>query len=76
MNFKLPSFLPLAFKIENNTPTLVIEWEFKLAFGFDEDDGFFLYTFPEDELSEFFVKANAEILNDVDIPATLLYFLE
>lgn len=53
LNFKLPSDLPLAFKIEDNTPTLVIEWEFKLAFGFDEDDGFFLYTFPEGKEIQF-----------------------
>lgn len=76
LNFKLPSYLPLSFDIVDNQPVLEIEWQFKLAFGFDEDDGFFLYTFPEEEESEFFVTANAVILNNVDIPATLLYFLE
>ena len=81
LNFKLEGdALPLEFSISDNlsdnTPSLEIEWQFKLAFGFDEDDGFFLYTFPDDDQSEFFVKANAVILEDATISAKLLYFLE
>ena len=56
-----------------------IEWEFTLSFGFDEDDGFFLYTYPhglpDEGCSELFVKANL-LLDDLDIKAKLLYFLE
>jgi hypothetical protein len=52
---------------------LTIFWKFKLAFGFDETDGFFLYTFPG-EGSEFQIVADLELdLNSID--ATLLYFL-
>ena len=76
LNFKLDNdALPLQFNISDNQPTLTIEWEFTLAFGFDDNDGFFLYTFPN-ERSEFFVKANVEILNNANIDAKLLYFLE
>jgi hypothetical protein len=28
-------------------PSLSLEWSFKLAFGFDDNDGFFLYTYRE-----------------------------
>ena len=60
-------------------PTLTIAWSFKLAFGFDETDGFFLYTFPDadptKEVSEFFIKA--DFLLPVDTTdAKLLYFLK
>ena len=60
-------------------PALTIDWSFKLAFGFDETDGFFLYTFPDadptKEVSEFFIKA--DFLLPVDTTdAKLLYFLK
>ena len=38
--------------------------------------GFFLYTFPDEEESEMFIKASVDILNNADIDATLLYFLQ
>ena len=57
-----------------------IEWAFTLSFGFDEDDGFFLFTYPdglpdEEGCSELFIKANL-LLDDLDINARLLYFLD
>ena len=59
-------------------PTLNLTWSFKLAFGFDEKDGFFLYTFPHvdpsQEESEFFVRADFNLpVNYAE--AKLLYFL-
>ena len=45
--------LPLTFEVKDNEPVLIVEWQFKLAFGFDEDDGFFLYTFPEGKEIQF-----------------------
>lgn len=45
--------LPLTFEVKDNEPVLKVEWQFKLAFGFDEDDGFFLYTFPEGKEKQF-----------------------
>jgi hypothetical protein len=75
LNFDLENDnLPLQIKLNSNEqPALTLEWGFKLAFGFDETDGFFLYTYPDNE-SEFFIKA------DFDLPvassnAKLLYFL-
>lgn len=54
---------------------LTLKWGFKFAFGFDVDDGFFLYTFPqEDEGSEFFIRADLSVDN-LNIDAKLLYFL-
>ena len=53
---------------------------FTLSFGFDEDDGFFLYTYPDglpdgEGCSELFVKADL-LLPIATINAKLLYFLE
>lgn len=76
LNFKLDNeALPLQLEISGNQPILTIEWEFKLAFGFDESDGFFIYTFPG-EASEFFIKVDIDILDNADVDANLLYFLE
>ena len=75
LNFKLPSALPFTFEVSDNEPSLDIEWQFDLAFGYDEDSGFFIYTFPEDK-AEFFIRANANLLDDANIDATLLYFLD
>jgi hypothetical protein len=57
---------------------MTLEWSFKLAFGFDLTDGFFLYTYPHEdpteEESEFFVRADF----NMPVPSTnakLLYFL-
>lgn len=75
LNFKLPSALPFTFEVSDNEPSLVIEWQFDLAFGYDEDSGFFIYTFPEDK-AEFFIQANANLIKDANINATLLYFLD
>lgn len=74
LNFKLDGALPLHLKIESeNVPTITLEWGFKLAFGFDDEDGFFLNTFPGED-SEFFVRADFDL--DVEVvSATLLYFL-
>ena len=84
-NVSLP---PMNFDLGNNNfplqistserPTLDITWNFKLAFGFDEDDGFFLYTFPNEdptqEESEFFVRGDFQLpVSSTD--AKLLYFL-
>lgn len=33
----------------NEQPSLSLQWSFRLAFGFDENDGFFLYTYPNQE---------------------------
>jgi hypothetical protein len=39
--------LPIQIKMDQTqNPELVLEWGFKLAFGFDEEAGFFLYTYP------------------------------
>ena len=75
LNFKLPSALPFTFEVSDNEPSLDIEWQFDLAFGYDEDSGFFIYTFPEDK-AEFFIQANANLLDQANIDATLLYFLD
>jgi hypothetical protein len=76
MNFDLGNKnFPLQISTSSNEkPSLSLQWSFRLAFGFDEKDGFFLYTFP-DEGSEFFVRA------DFTLPVTrtdakLLYFLK
>ena len=47
LNFDLDnSAFPLVLKTRaTERPTLSVEWSLKLAFGFDEDDGFFLYTY-------------------------------
>lgn len=47
MNFDLGnSAFPLQIKTQaTEKPTLNLEWSLKLAFGFDADDGFFLYTY-------------------------------
>ena len=75
LDFELPEGLPVQLKVDSETPVLELFWKFKLAFGFDETDGFFLYTFPEDdEDSEFQVVASLDH-NITDIDATLLYFL-
>jgi hypothetical protein len=54
-------------------PALSIQWSFRMGFGLDEDDGFFIYTFPK-QGSELFVKADFTLpIPYVD--AKLLYFL-
>jgi hypothetical protein len=80
MNFDLGNKnFPLQIRTSSNEkPSLSLQWSFRLAFGFDENDGFFLYTFPNQQSeflqSEFFVRA------DFTLPVTrtdakLLYFL-
>lgn len=54
-------------------PTINISWGFRFAFGFDEEDGFFLYTFPDEE-SEFSIRADFDLPIET-IDAKLLYFL-
>ena len=40
LDFELPSGLPIQLEVSSeDAPKITIEWEFKLAFGFDEDDG-------------------------------------
>ena len=80
MNFDLGNDnFPLQISTSSSErPTLNITWNFKLAFGFDEDDGFFLYTFPnedpKEEESEFFVRGDF-YLPVSSTNAKLLYFL-
>jgi hypothetical protein len=57
--------------IDSNVPTLAIGWSFNLAFGFDEVEGFFLYTFPEGS-QEFRVEALLSVL-DRTLSATLIF---
>ena len=73
--------LPLQLSVEDegDPPVLEIEWAFTLAFGFDEDDGFFLYTYPDglpggEGCSELFIRASL-LLDDLNINSRLLYFL-
>ena len=80
MNFDLGNgFFPLQIRTSSTEqPTLSLTWSMKLAFGFDENDGFFLYTFPHidpsEEESEFFVRADFNLpVSSMD--AKLLYFL-
>ena len=49
LNFDLGNDnFPLQISMESTEqPSLTLEWSFKLAFGFDEDVGFFLYTYRE-----------------------------
>lgn len=65
--------LPLQLTINGSQPILCIRWGFKFAFGFDETDGFFIYTFP-DEGDEFFIRADFSLEVD-NVQATLLFFL-
>lgn len=61
--------------MDSDAPILELTWKFKLAFGFDETDGFFLYTFPEpDEESEFTITANFN-WNIAEVDGLLAYFL-
>lgn len=58
---------------DESVPTLEIGWSFTLSFGFDEDEGFFVYSFPEDdEQEEFQVFALLSILNR-GLDATLIF---
>ena len=66
--------LPLQLNIDSDPPVLEIEWQFDLAFGIDNDDGFFLYTYPETNSSEFFIKAGLKS-GKIMVDAKLLYFL-
>lgn len=68
--------LPLQLKIDSKPPDLKLLWELKLAFGFDEEDGFFVYTFPEvEDDSEFKILADFDLsINEIN--ALLLYFLD
>ena len=47
LNFDLDNeAFPLELKTRSTErPALTVEWSIKLAFGFDRDDGFFLYTY-------------------------------
>ena len=57
----------------DDVPTLCIGWSFKLAFGYDETEGFFLYTFPDDTAhSEFEVEALLSVPN-TNISANLFF---
>ena len=65
--------LPIQLKISAEPPIMNVTWKFSLSFGYDEEDGFFLYTFP-DEGSEFEITADLK-MEDINVNATLLYFL-
>lgn len=65
--------LPLQLNVDSSPPEFSIEWKFTLSFGFDEEDGFFLYTHPGEE-SELFIKADFTTPS-IDVDAKLLYFL-
>ena len=65
--------LPIQLKISAEPPIKNVSWKFSLSFGYDEEDGFFLYTFP-DEGSEFEITADLK-MEDINVNATLLYFL-
>ena len=72
IDFELPGGFPLQIKPPER-PTLTLFWKFKLAFGFDDSEGFFLYTFP-DQLSEFQIVADFQLpLGTIDL--NLLFFL-
>lgn len=74
MDFELDiDALPLQLNVESNPPVLNLEWQFTLAFGFDENEGFFLYTFPNQD-AEMSVIADFELLN-LNVDAKLLHFL-
>lgn len=76
LDFSLDPAFPLEIALgsdPNETPTLEVGWSFKLAFGFDEREGFFLQTFP-DEDGELFIEALLEVQN-VFVKASL-FFLE
>ena len=80
MDFELDiDALPLQLNVEANPPVLTLSWEFTLAFGFDETEGFFLYTFPGEvapgQDAEMGVRADFELLN-LNVDAKLLRFLE
>ena len=58
---------PLEVKLDSENgiespPELTVTWFFTLAWGFDGDQGFFLYTFP-DETQEFRVDALLSVLD-------------
>ena len=79
MDFELDiDALPLQLNVEANPPVLTLSWEFTLAFGFDETEGFFLYTFPGEvapgQDAEMGITANFE-LTGLNVDAKLLYFL-
>jgi len=84
--FRLPSLdfelgnkaLPLQIEVDGaNTPSFTIDWHFKLGVGFDEKEGFFLYTFPDEGESEFFIKADFAFDDPIEsVDAKLLYFLK
>jgi len=65
--------LEIEFSGNGNTsaPTLTIGWAFDLAFGFDEMNGFFLYTFPEGN-DEFRVDCLLSVV-DRKLDATLIF---
>ena len=66
--------LPIQFNIAGASPTFTVELRFKFSFGFDEDNGFFVYTHPDDELSELFIKADLN-MTGLNVDSRLLYFL-
>lgn len=76
LDFSIDSDFPVKISLggeedDNAVPTLTVEWGFKLGFGFDEEEGFFLQTFPDDD-SEFCVQALLDIRNQ-SVDASLFF---
>ena len=83
-NFKIK--LPLDFNLDprdfpveisldsgDNVPELSIGWRFNLAFGYDETEGFFLFTFPDEgDVSEFEIEALLSV-QDSSLNASLFF---
>ena len=44
LDFQLQGDFPLNLKVDAAPPELALSWGFKMSFGFDEKDGFFVYT--------------------------------
>ncbi|EJK50116.1 hypothetical protein THAOC_30946, partial [Thalassiosira oceanica] len=74
LDFQLQGDFPLNLKVDAAPPELALSWGFKMSFGFDEDDGFFIYTWPDEE-SEFFISADFNLPN-LNLSAELLRFLK
>lgn len=53
-------------------PSLKVSWRFNLAFGFDKEEGFFLYTFPNETKSELAIEALLNVA-DQDFNASLFF---
>jgi len=76
LDFSLVSDFPFEVSLGglgSPVPSLKCSWRFNLAFGFDEEEGFFLYTFPkETDDSELAITALLSV-KDQDFKASLFY---